>query len=343
MEKILQFSSPGWAADASGPSSDPITSSPPSLSSPPHTPTRRSLKAGDDLSRSNTPGGFHNFQQSRLSAAKDSLDSSLSQPNCPAFTKSVDLPRQGPIQRTPRSSFKKPPSALLPSSSSERGNVSDGQDADVTIRLSRQRFKARCHAALAREKGRRQAVARARGRDVLSEGGESTLTGGETTPDSAYHSDFDDPWALQQDEEVRLLAACTRSDEESTDSTSSMAQLVRRIMVTEYRRMLQEQEISGNQELGWLGADEVAWLEEELQRDGQRQQQQLEPPPDFLDEEAALYEQYEHALQPRLPSMGYDEDIDLDEPFWDDEEALQRIEVESCRLSTFGSNDMDVS
>jgi hypothetical protein len=38
-------------------------------------------------------------------------------------------------------------------------------------------------------------------------------------------------------------------------------------MTAEYRRMLHTQERSGAMELGWLGADEVAWLEEEVRRE----------------------------------------------------------------------------
>lgn len=46
-----------------------------------------------------------------------------------------------------------------------------------------------------------------------------------------------------------------------------MPQLIRRAMTAEYRRMLHMQERSGAMELGWLGADEVAWLEEEVRRE----------------------------------------------------------------------------
>lgn len=79
-------------------------------------------------------------------------------------------------------------------------------------------------------------------------------------------------------------------------------------MLAEYRRLLLAQEHSGQRELGWIGADEAAWLEEELQKkDAQRgertmtsassQDEQLQPPPDLLDEEAALFEQYCYALE----------------------------------------------
>jgi hypothetical protein len=40
-------------------------------------------------------------------------------------------------------------------------------------------------------------------------------------------------------------------------------------MLAEYRRLLNAQEYSGQRELGWLGADEMAWMEEESRRDDQ--------------------------------------------------------------------------
>ncbi|PWN22194.1 hypothetical protein BCV69DRAFT_281203, partial [Microstroma glucosiphilum] len=46
-------------------------------------------------------------------------------------------------------------------------------------------------------------------------------------------------------------------------------ELIRRVMLAEYRRLLNAQEYSGQRELGWLGADEMAWLEEESRRDDQ--------------------------------------------------------------------------
>lgn len=45
-------------------------------------------------------------------------------------------------------------------------------------------------------------------------------------------------------------------------------------MLAEYRRLLNAQEYSGQRELGWLGADEMAWLEEESRRDDQMRDHQ---------------------------------------------------------------------
>lgn len=51
--------------------------------------------------------------------------------------------------------------------------------------------------------------------------------------------------------------------------------MIRRIMTADYRRMLRAQERQGDVELGWLGPEEVAWLEEEIHREeglGHRQE-----------------------------------------------------------------------
>lgn len=66
-------------------------------------------------------------------------------------------------------------------------------------------------------------------------------------------------------------------------------------MLAEYKRILQSQESSGQHELGWLGADEVAWLEEELQSESN--DRDVEPDEDVVDEDEELFQQYIHAMQ----------------------------------------------
>lgn len=85
-------------------------------------------------------------------------------------------------------------------------------------------------------------------------------------------------------------------------------------MVAEYRRLLHAREYSGKRELGWLGADEVAWLEEELQCEEDDQ------PVEYYDEEQELYEQYQHALQQeqQQQQQPVDEFGDLDDAVFDD-------------------------
>lgn len=43
-------------------------------------------------------------------------------------------------------------------------------------------------------------------------------------------------------------------------------------MTAEYRRMLRSQELHGSEAIGWLDPDEVAWLEEEMEREKSRSQ-----------------------------------------------------------------------
>lgn len=53
--------------------------------------------------------------------------------------------------------------------------------------------------------------------------------------------------------------------------------MARRVLAVDYRRMIREQERSGQLEVGWLDPDEVAWLEEEMKREEvQRAGQQRE-------------------------------------------------------------------
>lgn len=114
-------------------------------------------------------------------------------------------------------------------------------------------------------------------------------------------------------------------------------------MTSEYRRLRRAQEYSGRRELGWLGPDEIAFLEEELRREesanlgadmsGYDQGNnclehlralplplllppadfhviccpELEPPPDMLDEDADLYAQFEHAQAQAQAQPGADE------------------------------------
>lgn len=109
-------------------------------------------------------------------------------------------------------------------------------------------------------------------------------------------------------------------------------------MLAEYRRLLHAQEASGQREVGLLGADEVAWLEEELRQDHGPgiPEGEMQPPPDVLNEEAWLYEQYINAFASGNLSMaGENEDnfdvIDTASDTWDDE-TLQRIEQEAKHL-----------
>lgn len=113
-------------------------------------------------------------------------------------------------------------------------------------------------------------------------------------------------------------------------------------MLAEYRNILTAQEYSGKRELGWLGADEVAWLEEELQRETNDEQSQCsssstEPPPpvEYLNEEEYLYEQYQHALAQQRQQP--DEFDDLDES------VFQQIRDEDLTGRRIADVEMDLS
>lgn len=99
-------------------------------------------------------------------------------------------------------------------------------------------------------------------------------------------------------------------------------------MLAEFRNLLRAQEHSGRRELGWLGADEVAWLEEELQREGQdgnglAEASSDEPPSDIIDEDQALFEQYQH----HQSSTG---DLNADGEY--DDEMLAQIDIDEAAL-----------
>lgn len=123
--------------------------------------------------------------------------------------------------------------------------------------------------------------------------------------------------------------------------------MARRILAVDYRRMIREQERSGNIGIDWLDADEVAWLEEEVKREEAQGRQtgrcgnelswstlelilhdllslaDLEPPEDLLDEDEELFAQYQHA-QNTASTTDLDEEDSEDDFSWLDEEGWQR-------------------
>lgn len=115
-------------------------------------------------------------------------------------------------------------------------------------------------------------------------------------------------------------------------------------MLAEYRRLLHKQELSGRHELGWMGADEVAWLEEELARDEasahERRQKghasMEEPPLDMVDEDWALAEQFDHAFGGR----GEAQDA-FEEDEWD-EDTLRQIEAQAMASTAPPHHEVDV-
>ncbi|CAO1637691.1 unnamed protein product [Parajaminaea phylloscopi] len=334
-------SSPGWAADVSEGWSGAASSSPPAApsSSPPQTPTKGSLYTSDSVSRSAmqqvTPGSFASPRTSKLypipSATADVLEArraAFFRDRSSATRSSGAATPQHVAQGAPAGSagrlsrFKQPPSALI--SGAITSTSSGTEDMDTTARLYRQRFKARCQAVLARERGRRKALDKARGKDVLS------MDANDLDFDGAVHTDD--------------LSSSDAIDTEIDDWQYQDEELVRRVMLAEYRRLLHSQEASGRREVGWLGDEEVAWLEDELHRDNavRGHGAELQPPADILDEEAWLYEQYANAFGQRQDQTAHadDDDFDIAGAFWDDE-ALQRIESEAERQATQSSQAQD--
>ena len=56
-------------------------------------------------------------------------------------------------------------------------------------------------------------------------------------------------------------------DDEPALGSEMDEELIRRVMIAEYRRIKRQHEISGERELGWLEPDQVAYLEEEMRRE----------------------------------------------------------------------------
>ncbi|CEH19253.1 hypothetical protein CBOM_06304 [Ceraceosorus bombacis] len=130
--------------------------------------------------------------------------------------------------------------------------------------------------ALDRARQRASAILARRG-DVQSEGEEEEEDGGRA---SALF--FSDEILASEDEEQ------DRIDDE----------LLRRRMLAEYKRMLRAQERSGRDELGWLDADMVAWLQDESTNDqGPMIESQPQPPAGMEDEEAYWASLYEQSLE----------------------------------------------
>lgn len=112
-------------------------------------------------------------------------------------------------------------------------------------------------------------------------------------------------------------------------------------MTAEYRKMLKEQEQEGSIEVGWLGPDEVAWLEEEMRKEDQIGQiQSMEPPLDMVDEDEELCDMYEHAQsQARGSTMNVDPVLQDDEDFsW-----IQEVDCTIWDVHPEESENMDVT
>lgn len=170
------------ANSSPGPSSSPSTSR-----YQHHIPSSPSPLRSSDPVKPVTPGAFVSPRQSKLYPLADSTADVLEQRRLGFFQRqamsatpstsassSMLPPLLQPGPSSARSSasarrerFKKPPSSSSPSTGLIAGD-------DVSASLYRQRFRERCQAVMARDRGRKKAIARSRGRDIDAELGISS-------------------------------------------------------------------------------------------------------------------------------------------------------------------------
>ncbi|SPO35592.1 uncharacterized protein PSFLO_01063 [Pseudozyma flocculosa] len=150
------------------------------------------------------------------------------------------------------------------------GAVALDQDSP-TRQVWRAKFRQRCQQQMARDRAR--TLAHTRGASFLRHMGaepddELVLTPGHADPSSRFRradmiGSDDLPSSSDVDadmDEGGPAAGGSRWWEDDEE-------LIRRVMVAEYRRIKRAQEASGEREVGWLDPDEVAYLEEETRRE----------------------------------------------------------------------------
>lgn len=174
-----------WNSSPLAPVRTTSTSSPPAHEREQQRPPSSPLGPyGAQKARPVTPGSFasprHSTQYPIPSTTADVLEArrqafferlgSAHKPQRQGFSPRADdgpSLRPGPSSASRRSAFKQPPSSARPSfGGAVAGSLTD--DSDITASLFRQRFRERCQAVMARDRGRNRALAKARGRDVLA-------------------------------------------------------------------------------------------------------------------------------------------------------------------------------
>lgn len=143
-------------------------------------------------------------------------------------------------------------------------NSGKGLEASTIARLRRQQFRQKCQDAMAkdrsRDRGRRVAQGRDASSDTRSNSG-SDEDDATLRSDDLVSSDVDDEAEMEVSSEPIQLGWYPHSH-------LMTFQYVRRVLAVDYKLMLREMERNGEVEMGWLNADEVAWLEEEIRREG---------------------------------------------------------------------------
>lgn len=169
-------------------------------------------------------------------------------------------------------------------------------EASTSARLMRQGFRQRCQEAMAKD---RQRDRNRRLQDISR--GFTASDGSEQYSDDIRTSDGTNT--------AHEWQGYGKADEEE--------ELLRRQMLAEYRAMVQEQEQQGHVALGWLGPEELEWLEEEHRREENEQcgtmlSAEQEPPPDMIDEDEDLCAMYEHSQQ-RIQGTQYSDNTPIRE------------------------------
>jgi len=198
----------------------------------------------------------------------------------------------------------------------------DNDDKNHNARLLRQQFRQKCQEAMARDRNRDR---------------ERKLQKSRESGSSAPNSDTDGYTTYGT--ENSLSSDCGNGLE--IEQMNEEEEAIRRIMTAEYRRMLKKQEEEGSLEVGWLGPDEVAWLEEEIRKEDQLEHEQsMEPPPDMVDEDEELCDIFEHAQsQACRPSMTVDSGLQDDE----DLSWIHEVDCEIWDGELNGNENMDVT
>ncbi|PWN39277.1 hypothetical protein IE81DRAFT_39513 [Ceraceosorus guamensis] len=284
----------------------------------------------------------------------------FSSPLADASTSSLAHPLIG-LRESPSSSIRAKPSSRARAraranpgrspfaySKNERERPIDAAQVDASPGQSRnmfrQRFRERCEDAMKRDKSRALDRARRKSSTILAGRGNAQSEEEEEDGSRASALFFSDEILGSEDEEQDKI------DDE----------LLRRRMLAEYKRMLRAQERSGQDELGWLDADMVAWLHDESINDQARMiESQPQPPAGMEDEEAYWASLYEQSLEEasrgkgssnlagqvdsHAPLTSYsEEEEEEDEAFWEQVWNLARAD-EMNEQTPLEEMDMDLS
>ncbi|UZJ54408.1 hypothetical protein CBS101457_003728 [Exobasidium rhododendri] len=202
-------------------------------------------------------------------------------------------------------------------------------EGSSSARLIKQQFRLKCQEAMAkdRRKDRARMISQSRSHRGIKD------------------VDSDEE---QHDKEKHRLVLCSddlsSSDYEEANMNDREMEMARRILAGDYKRMLRDQERSGQMQVGWLDPDEVAWLEEEIKREEAASciLHEIEPPADMIDEDEDLYAQYQHS-QSTARDVEFDEEEEDDFSWKSDSFVRSRIESNYVSRSAFKLTQLNES